>query len=44
MTVGSCCAYSREIESFGNGVYNEWSQKLQEMKIKSKTPTTAIPT
>lgn len=36
MTVGGCCAYNKEIESFGNGVYQEWSQKLEEMKLKSK--------
>lgn len=36
MIIGSSCAYKQELECFGNDIYKEWSQKLEEMKLHSE--------
>lgn len=36
MIIGSGCAYKSQLEHFGNNIYKEWSQKLEEMKLHSE--------
>lgn len=32
MIVGGTCAHKRELESFANGIYQEWANKLNDIK------------